>query len=210
MFRKIVLFASAAAALTGCRGGTSSEPPVLAPPKAIETYVVPVTNMTFQPKHKSQSSSEFWPDGRSARTPPEHTVARDSLKLDPAFYRGVDVDGKPVDQYPVELTAALVDRGQERYDIYCAACHDKAGAGRGLVPTRGWVPPPTFHQERIRQMVPGELYQIVSNGVRTMPGYSKQIPESDRWAIVAYVQALQRSHFAKAEDVPASQRNQVR
>lgn len=195
-------------ALAGCRGGTSEDPPVIPIAKIVEHHVVPVTNMTYQPKAKAQAGSEFWPDGMAQRLPPEHTIARNGLKLDSAFFRGVDADGNPVTQYPVEVTTALVQRGQERYDIFCAVCHDRAGEGRGIVPTRGWIPPPTFHQERIRKMVPGELYQIVSNGVRTMPGYAKQIPESDRWAIVAYVQALQRAHFAKAEDVPAQQRKQ--
>lgn len=208
--RSIFLTGLAVFALAGCRGGTSDKPPVLAPSKIIETEVMPVTNMTYQPKHKSQSASNFWPDGRAARMPPEGTLARGSLKADPAFFRGLDEDGKPLQQYPVEVTTSLVQRGQQRYDVFCAVCHDQLGEGRGLVPTRGWVPPPTFHQERIRQMVPGELFHIVSNGVRTMPGYAKQIPESDRWAIVAYIQALQRSHYAKAEDIPADQRNQLR
>lgn len=193
--------------LAGCRGGTSEDPPVIPLAKIVEHHVVPVTNMTYQPKSKPQAGSEFWPDGMAQRQPPEHTIARNGLKLDDAFFRGMDAEGKPVEQYPVEVTTALVERGQERFDIYCAVCHDKMGEGRGIVPTRGWVPPPTFHQERIRQMVPGELFQIVSNGVRTMPGYAKQIPESDRWAIVAYMQALQRSRFAQAAD-PMQQREQ--
>jgi len=186
--------------LAGCRGGTSEDPPVIPISKIVEHHVVPVTNMTYQPKSKAQAGSTFWPDGMAQRLPPEGTVARNGLKLDSAFFRGVDAEGKPVTQYPVEVTTALVERGRERFDIFCAVCHDRMGEGRGIVPTRGWVPPPSFHQERIRQMVPGELFQIVSNGVRTMPGYAKQIPESDRWAIVAYVQALQRSRFAHAQD----------
>lgn len=196
-------------ALAGCRGGTSSEPPVLPPPKIIDHDVVPVTNMNIQPKYKAQSASDFWPDGSGSRLPPAGTVARDALKADSAFYRGVDEAGQPLEQYPVELTAELLDRGQERFDIYCTPCHDQAGSGRGLVTTRGWMTPPTFHQERIREMVPGELFHIVSNGARTMPGYAKQIAESDRWAIVAYLQALQRSHFARLDEVPADQRTRI-
>lgn len=196
-------------ALVGCRGGTSTEPPVLPPPKIVDHDVVPVTNMNIQPKYKAQSGSNFWPDGSGSRVPPAGTVARDALKADSAFYRGVDEAGQPVQQYPVELSAELLDRGQERYDIYCAPCHDQAGSGRGLVTTRGWMAPPTFHQERIREMVPGELFHIVSHGVRTMPAYAKQIAESDRWAIVAYLQALQRSHFARLDEVPADQRTGI-
>ncbi len=206
MSMRISWIAIALFALAGCRGGTKEDPPVIPIAKIVEHHVVPVTNMTFQPKDKAQAGSDFWPDGSASRLPPEHTIARNSLKLDSAFFRGVDAQGRPVEQYPVEVTTALVERGKERYDIFCAVCHDKMGEGRGLVPTYGWIPPPTFHQERIRQMVPGELFEIVSNGVRTMPGYGKSLSESDRWAIVAYVQALQRSRFAQAEDA-AQQRN---
>lgn len=208
--RMLLLSLFAAMALAGCRGGTSTEPPVLPPPKILDYYVLPVTNMNNQPKAKSQSESTFWPDGRTVRMPPEHTVARNSLKADPAFYRGVDEEGKPVTQYPVELTEALVHRGQERYGIYCAPCHDAVGTGKGLVPTRGWVPPPSFHDPRIQEFVPGQLFQVISEGVRTMPSYARQIPESDRWAIVSYIQALQRSHHATLEDVPPESRNNLR
>lgn len=204
-----LLFLAALLALAGCRGGTSTEPPVLPPPKIVDHELVPVTNMNIQPKYKAQSASDFWPDGSASRLPPEGTVARGSLKADDAFYRGLDGEGKPLTTYPVEVNEALVMRGKERYDIYCALCHDQTGSGRGIAPSRGWMTPPTFHQERIREMVPGELFHIVSNGVRTMPGYASQVPEADRWAIVAYLQALQRSHFARLDEVPADQRKHL-
>lgn len=197
-------------ALAGCRGGTSEEAPILSPPKVVEYFLLPVTNMNDQPKGKSQSESSFWADGRTMRVPPANTIARDSLKADPARYRGLTADGKPVEQYPIELTAQLVQRGQERFDIFCAPCHDAAGTGKGLVPTRGWVPPPSIHEERIRQMVPGELFHIISDGVRTMPSYASQIAEDDRWAIVSYIQALQRAHHASLSDVPPESRNNLR
>ncbi len=211
MIRRLLLLSLLSAlALSGCRGGTSEDPPILPPPKWVDFFLVPVTNMNNQPKDKSQSESAFWPDGRTMRTPPTHTVARDSLKADPAFYRGVDADGQPVTQYPVEVSEALVHRGKERYTIYCAPCHDAVGTGKGLVPTRGWIPPPSIHEPRIQEFVPGQFFQLISDGVRTMPSYAKQISEGDRWAIVSYIQALQRTHHAKLEDVPPESRNNLR
>src|SRR5690554_3421756 len=105
---RISWIAIALIALSGCRGGTSENPPVIPIAKIVEHHVVPVTNMTYQPKAKAQAGSDFWPDGRSSRMPPEHTIARNSLKLDSAFFRGVDAEGKPVEQYPVEVTTGLV------------------------------------------------------------------------------------------------------
>ncbi|AKU92811.1 c-type cytochrome [Vulgatibacter incomptus] len=211
MIRRMLLLSFfAALALAGCRGGTSTEPPLLVPSKWVDHFFLPVTNMNNQPKAKAQSQSHFWPDGRTARLPPEHTVARDALKADDAFYRGVDSAGKPVAQYPVELSEGLLARGQQRYNIYCAPCHDAVGTGKGIVPTKGWIPPPSFHDERILEFVPGQLFDVISHGVRTMPSYAKQISEGDRWAIVSYIQALQRSHHASLEDVPPELRNNLR
>jgi len=207
--RRLMLLTIAVVALAGCRGGTSEEPPVLPPPKWLDHYILPVTNMSLQPKYKPQGQNDFWPNGADMRLPPEGTVARGSLKADPAFYRGVDADGRPVREYPVQLTAALLDRGQERFDIYCAACHDRTGRGQGLVPRRGWIPPPSFYDDRILAFTPGELFQVISRGVRTMPSYAKQIPEADRWAIVAYVQALQTAATASLRDVPPDQRSNL-
>ena len=189
---------------------TSEEPPVLPPPKWLDTYLLPVTNMSQQPKYLPQGSNDFWPNAANNRLPPENTVARGALKADPAFYRGVGPDGAPVTEYPVQLTAELLDRGQERYNIYCAACHDRMGTGQGLVPKRGWVPPPSFYDPRILQFTPGQFYQVISEGVRPMPSYARQIPEADRWAIVAYVQALQTAATASLGDVPPEQRSNLK
>jgi len=210
MSRTLLLSMMSALLLVGCRGGTKEDPPVLPLPKLVDHFIVPVTNMNNQPKAKSQSESAFWPDGRTMRVPPAGTVARDALKADSAFYRGVNEDGSPVEQYPVEISESLVLRGQERYGIYCAPCHDAAGTGKGLVPTRGWVPPPSFHDPRIQELLPGEFFTLISDGIRTMPGYSKQISEADRWAIVSYIQTLQRTHTAKLSDVPPASRNNLK
>ncbi len=197
-------------ALAGCRGGTSEEPPVLPPPKALDHYILPVTNMNDQPKYTAQGKNDFWPDASDNRLPPENTVARGALKADPAFYRGIGADGQPVTEYPMELTPALLARGQERYDIYCSACHDRTGSGQGLVPKRGWIAPPSFYDQRLLGFGPGQFFQVISQGVRTMPAYAKQIPEADRWAIVAYIQALQTAATASLDDVPAEQRTNLR
>ena len=206
--RRSLLALAAMLALAGCRGGTQDAPPIMVPSKVIDV-LMGVTNMDDQPKYKSQEDSSFFPDGRTSRMPPEHTVARGALRADPAFYRGVGADGAPLAGFPVEVNANLVERGRERYDIYCAPCHDQVGAGQGIVPKRGWIPPPSFHQDYLRAYTPGQFFQVITNGIRSMPSYAKQIPEQDRWAIVAYVQALQRSHYAKAAEVPAAQRGNL-
>lgn len=208
--RCLSLLVLAMVALTGCRGGTSEEPPVLPPPKFMDHYLLPVTNMNLQPRYNPQGQNDFWPDEANGRQPPANTVARGALKADSAFYRGVGADGEPVAEYPLQLTEALLDRGQKRYDIYCSACHDRTGAGKGLVPTRGWIPPPSLYDPRILQFTPGQFFQVISQGVRTMPSYAKQIPEADRWAIVAYIQALQTAATASLDDVPAEQRSNLK
>jgi len=184
--------------LMACRGQPSEKPPVHLNP-----------NMDTQQKYKAQSESRFFADRRTMRTPPAGSVARGQLKEDSAFYHG-KVNGQFVQAMPVELNRTLMERGAERFNIYCAPCHDRVGSGEGIVAVRGkssgMVSPPTYHQDRIIQMPDGELFDIITNGVRTMSSYRHQIPEADRWAIVAYIRALQRSQNARLEDVPEQQR----
>ena len=195
-------------ALAGCRDQTSHAPPLEYPSKLVDR-AMGVVRMDYQPKVRAQEASPIWPDGRGMRVPPEGTVARGGLKADPAFYRGVSADGAPVATFPLAVDRNLVLRGQQRFDIYCAVCHDRTGSGNGLTPTRGWVKPPSFHDPRILAFTPGELFQVVSNGVRTMPGYAAQVPEHDRWAIVAYVQALQQTFHVRADQLPAEERSRL-
>lgn len=195
-------------AVAGCRDMTSQAPPLEYPSKLVDK-ALGVVRMDFQPKVQAQDASPIWPDGSGMRLPPEGTVARGGLKADAAFYRGVTEAGAPLASFPLPVDRELVLRGAQRFDIYCAPCHDRTGSGNGLTPTRGWVKPPSFHDPRILAFTPGEFYQVVSNGVRTMPGYAAQVPEHDRWAIVAYVQALQQSFHVRADELPAEERSRL-
>ena len=172
--------------LSGCRGSISEKTPVH-----------PNTNMDFQPRKEAQELNNYFLDGRSMRQPVEGTVARGLRKADLAYYEGIDESGEWIEDMPIELTRAFIYRGKERYDIFCTPCHGLAGDGQGIVTTGGYgyVPAPTYHQDRLREATDGELYSAIYNGVRTMPSYAQQIPVNDRWAIVAYIRALQQSQY---------------
>jgi mono/diheme cytochrome c family protein len=170
--------------------------------------------MDVQPKYKSQSLVLDIPTGTVAYG--RHSVStadasRDqALKEDDAFYRGKTSGGQFVSRIPAKVDAAFLNRGQERYDIYCSVCHDRSGGGRGMVAQRGFTPPPLLWDPRVLAYSDGQLFDVISNGVRTMPGYGKQIPEKDRWAIVAYVRALQKSNTSSPADVPESQKHHLK
>jgi len=183
-----------AAMLGGCRGQISDKPPIH-----------PNWNMDQVRRYDAQEPSAFFPDGRSSRAPLEGTVAVGQLREDTVLYEGVDASGAFVSTLPEGMTldAALLDRGQDRYNIYCTPCHDKAGSGNGIVKQRGFVPPPDFSQDRVREMPVGQFANIIAKGVRTMPSYAAQIPAEDRWAIAAYVRVLQISQGATLDQVPA-------
>jgi mono/diheme cytochrome c family protein len=182
--------AVALAASLGCRGTTSTEPPV-----------VPIRNMHQQQRFDPQEETSFFADGRTMRVPVEGTIPRERV-LDPELGEGrlPDDSGYVLEIPAPAVTNAggmdkLLERGEQRFNIYCRPCHDGTGSGQGMVITRAkWQPaPPTFHQDRIRQMPDGQLFATISNGVRLMPAYGPQIPVQDRWAIVSYVRALQLS-----------------
>lgn len=174
----------AAVLLSGCRGQTSRKPPLWI-----------MHGMEFQPRYNAFERNDFFADGRNMRTPPEGTVARGLLKENDAFNRGGDTLN-PIAKIPVAVTKELMERGQVRYNIYCTPCHSASGVGNGMVVKRGFLPPPSLHDERIVQMPDGQIFQVISRGVRNMPAYGKQIPEADRWAIVAYIRALQHTRLA--------------
>ncbi len=159
-------------------------------------------DMHDQPKYKPLTASTFFRDGRSARSIVEGTVARGHLEDDVEMFTGKTAGGKLVDQSPVPVNAATLARGRERYDIYCSPCHDHTGGGHGMVVRRGFKQPPSYHIDRLRQAPAGHFFDVMTNGFGAMPDYRAQIDAEDRWAIVAYIRALQRSQHATLADVP--------
>ena len=164
-------------------------------------------DMQDQPKYIPLRPSSFFDDGRSERPLVEGTVARGHLDADTAFYAG-KLDGKPVDAFPFPITRAVLDRGQERFNIYCAPCHDRLGTGHGMIFQRGFnrPPPQSYHIDRLRQAPAGYFFDVITNGLGAMPDYAAQIEPRDRWAIVAYVRVLQLSQNASLNDVPPGER----
>jgi mono/diheme cytochrome c family protein len=161
--------------------------------------------MDWQQRFDPQSANPFFADGRAMRPLVAGTVARGFLREDVRFYFGRDETGAFVRDMPLPMTRELLVRGQERYKIFCSVCHGPVGDGLGIIMTGeyGYVPAPSYHSDELRAQPDGYLYNVVVNGVRTMPGYGTQIPVADRWAIVSYVRALQRSQNADRADVPA-------
>lgn len=165
-------------------------------------------DMQDQPKYIPLRPSEFFDDRRSARPLPEYTVARGHLNADTEFYTGMQ-GNQPVDRFPFPITRDVLSRGQQRYDIYCAPCHDHLGTGEGMIVQRGFRKPPSYHIDRLRQVPHGYIYDVITNGFGAMPDYAAQIAPSDRWAIVAYVRALQYSQNARVADVPADKQAEL-
>ncbi len=165
-------------------------------------------DMHDQPKYKPLRGSDFFDDGRSARPFVEGTVARGHLHTDEHFYTG-KVKGELVTTLPFPATKEVLERGHERYNIYCSPCHDRVGTGRGMIVQRGFRQPPSFHIDRLRQAPVGHFFDVMTNGFGTMYSYADRIPPKDRWAIVAYIRALQLSQNATLDDVPAEERRKL-
>lgn len=163
-------------------------------------------DMHDQPKYQPYERSSFFPDQRAARPVIEGTVARGHLNVDRWFYEGRGPANETVAELPSPVTAEMIGRGRERYDIYCSPCHDRTGSGNGMIVQRGYIKPTSFHDDRLRSAPVGHFYNAMANGFGTMPSYAVQIPPADRWAIVAYVRALQLSQNATLADVPADDR----
>lgn len=162
-------------------------------------------DMHVQPKYKPLDPSKFFDDGRSARPEVPGTVAHGHLRTDELLYTG-KVNGEPADVFPFPITREVLERGRERYNIYCSPCHDYAGSGRGMVVQRGFPPPPSYHLERLLKAPAGHFYDVISNGYGAMYSYASRVTPQDRWAIVAYIRALQLSQHATLEDVPPRER----
>ena len=163
-------------------------------------------DMYNQPKYKPLAKSEFFDDDTSARPLPPHTIPRGHLDENTAFATGKNDDGTLAATLPVPVTRALLERGKERFTIYCSMCHGNEGDGNGMVVQRGYPPPPSYHIDRLRNAPPGYLYSVITNGYGIMYPYASRVEQPDRWAIVAYIRALQLSKHANLDDVPADQR----
>ncbi|MFB3138336.1 MAG: cytochrome c [Phycisphaerales bacterium] len=181
-----------------------------------------IQDMDNQPKFRAQHANALFADGRAMRPPITGTVARGRLNEDDHYYRGIS-NGQWAATFPpqVAVTMDLLQRGRERFNIYCQPCHGLAGYGDGMVNRRAmllmnlgvngttWVQPKSVHEQQIREQPVGQYFNTITNGVRNMPAYGPQIPVADRWAIVAYVRALQRSQNARPDDAPPGQRVQL-
>ena len=193
-------------ALSGCRGMKSERTPIH-----------PNPNMDHQQRFEEQEANPFFADGSSMRMPVPGTVARGHLRTttNAPFELGRDASGQFVAINPVDIDPGLLERGQERYIIFCTPCHGLAGDGRGIIMAGnggqgyGFVPAPTFHSDFLRNVPDGFIYDVMSNGVRAMPSYGHEIAPTDRWAIVAYIRALQLSQDAGPENVPAPERDRL-
>ena len=177
-------------------------------------HIIP--DMDNQPRYATQSRNPLFADRRAMRPPIAGTVARGTVLGNPALATG-KLGNDWVVAIPAPVSPSMLERGRQRYDIFCSPCHGLAGAGDGMVAKRAdellegtWTPPTSFHTDLLRQRPAGHLFNTISNGIRNMPAYGPQIPVEDRWAIVAYVRALQRSQNATVDDVPEDIRAQLR
>jgi cytochrome c553 len=166
-------------------------------------------DMHDQPKYKPFAQSSFWPDQRASRPLVDGTIARGKLKTDTRLWKGRNSDGSFITELPVPVTKALLERGQQRFNIYCTPCHGRAGDGEGMVVQRGFKHPPTYHSDKLRAQPVGYIYDVVTNGFGAMVSYASRIPMEDRWAIAAYVRVLQFSQNATIEDVPEADRRLI-
>ena len=165
-------------------------------------------DMQNQPKYKPLRASEFFPDGRSARPLVAGTVDRGQINEDPAYVTGLQ-NLQAVLTLPFPVTRQVLERGRERFNIYCMPCHGELGDGNGLVAQRGYLHPPSFHDERLRQAPAGHFFDVITNGLGGMPDYAQQVAVDDRWKIIAYIRALQLSQHAAVLDVPAGIRDKL-
>jgi mono/diheme cytochrome c family protein len=165
-------------------------------------------DMHDQPKYEPLEGSTFFADQQASRMPVAGTVARGQLRDDPLLYTG-KVDGADAQVFPFNIDEPVMARGRERFDIYCSPCHGRTGQGDGIVVRRGYRRPPPLADERLRQAPVGHYFDVITNGFGAMPDYAAQIAPADRWAIAAYVRALQLSAHATIADVPAAERPQL-
>lgn len=165
-------------------------------------------DMHDTPRYEPLEASAFFVDGRGARMPVANTVARGTLREDDHLYQG-KIDGELTDIFPMPVTAEVMARGQERFDVFCSPCHGRTGQGNGMVVQRGFQAPPSYHEARLRGAPVGYYFDVMTHGFGAMPSHAAQVPIADRWAIAAYIRALQRSQQATIDDVPAERRAEL-
>lgn len=164
--------------------------------------------MHVQPKYKPYEPSSFFDDGRSERPVVPGTVARGHLEIDEHLYQG-KINGALAETFPFPITRQDLERGRERYNIYCAPCHDYTGSGHGMIVQRGFSPPPSYHIDRLRQAPVGHLFDVMTNGYGAMHSYASRVAPEDRWRIAAYIRALQLSQKALLADAPPAEQQQL-
>lgn len=165
--------------------------------------------MTDQQRYDPLEASTFYSDGKSARDLVPNTVAREQIITDTLRETGL-ANGAPATNFPFRISEEVLLRGQERYNIYCSPCHGIDGYGDGMIVNRGFTPPPSFHEDRLRNVPPGYIFEVISNGFGAMYSYGDRVPVDDRWAIIAYIRALQRSQHATSADVPAEEQGALK
>jgi cytochrome c553 len=162
-------------------------------------------DMHVQPKYLPYEPTDFFGDGRSERPLTPGTIARGHLHNDELFYTGQE-NGVTADKFPFPMTQADIERGRQRYNIYCTPCHDYTGNGRGMIVQRGFPAPPSFHIQRLREVPAGHFFEVITNGYGVMYSYAARVEPADRWRIAAYIRALQLSEHAALSDVPDADR----
>jgi cbb3-type cytochrome c oxidase subunit III len=165
-------------------------------------------DMHQQPKYLPYEPTTFFDDGRSERPVVPGTVARGHLHLDELLYTGKE-NGALSDKFPFPITREDLERGRQRYNIFCTPCHDYTGSGQGIVVQRGFPPPPSYHIDRLRQAPVGHFFDVMTNGYGSMYSYASRVEPEDRWRIAAYIRVLQLSQHATEQDVPPSERSQL-
>ena len=191
--------------LLGIRGSHFTKPPLMVFP---DTFF---PEMNQQAKYKPQATSEFFADGRADRPLPAGVVSRNPLRNDDHLYRGKAADGQWARGFPAAVTvdARLMERGRERFTIYCQPCHGAQGDGKGIVTQYNWGAPANFHSDNFRAMAEGQIFDTITNGAKTMFPYGDKLVPEDRWAVIAYIRALQRAQNGRAEDVEVSHKPEL-
>jgi cytochrome c553 len=165
-------------------------------------------DMHVQPKYRPADPSTFFGDGRSVRPPVPGTVARGQLRADELLYTG-KINGQVADQFPFVITKKDLERGRERFNIFCTPCHDYTGNGGGIIVQRGFPPPPSYHIDRLRQAPVGHFFDVMTNGLGAMYSYAARVSPEDRWRIAAYIRALQLSQHASPAQLSEDERRRL-